>query len=119
MIYAPSYQRRRRVWTLINGGPGSALHKSTDAGATWTKLGGGLPGGELGRIGMAISPADPDVLYAVIDKSCSGIDGEMNNFQGVVVRPADGKEVRIPCAEEAKGRGFGSVKDRLKAVGYL
>ena len=42
-LYAASYQRRRHVWTLINGGPESAIHKSTDAGATWTSLRAGLP----------------------------------------------------------------------------
>ena len=55
------------MWTLINGGPESAIHKSTDAGATWTKLRAGLPNVEMGRIGLAISPVDTDVLYATIE----------------------------------------------------
>ena len=67
VIYASSYQRRRRVWTLINGGPESAIYKSTDAGKTWRKLTNGVPGGDKGRIGMGISPANPDVLYAIIE----------------------------------------------------
>jgi len=67
VLYASSYQRQRRVWTLINGGPGSAVHKSVDGGATWRKLSSGLPGGELGRIGMAISPVNPDVIYAIVE----------------------------------------------------
>jgi len=66
-LYAASYQRRRHVFTLINGGPESAIYKSTDAGATWTKLTGGLPMGDVGRIGLAISPANPDVIYAIIE----------------------------------------------------
>jgi len=66
-LYAASYQRRRHVWTFINGGPESAIHKSTDAGATWTKLRAGLPNVEMGRIGLAISPVDTDVLYATIE----------------------------------------------------
>lgn len=66
-LYAASYQRRRHVWTLINGGPESAIHKSTDAGATWTKLRAGLPSVEMGRIGLAVSPADSDVVYATIE----------------------------------------------------
>ena len=53
---AASYQRRRHVWTLVNGGPGSGLHRSTDGGKTWTKLTAGLPGGDLGRIGLAVKP---------------------------------------------------------------
>jgi photosystem II stability/assembly factor-like uncharacterized protein len=67
VLYAASYQRRRHVWTLIDGGPESAIYKSTDAGATWTKLSTGLPTEEMGRIGLAISPANPDVVYATIE----------------------------------------------------
>ena len=55
VLYAASYQRRRHVWTLINGGPESALYKSTDAGATWTRLSTGLPTVDIGRIGLAVS----------------------------------------------------------------
>jgi photosystem II stability/assembly factor-like uncharacterized protein len=66
-LYAAAYQRRRHMWTLINGGPESALYKSTDAGATWNKLSAGLPTTEIGRIGLAISPADPNVIYAQIE----------------------------------------------------
>jgi photosystem II stability/assembly factor-like uncharacterized protein len=67
VLYAASYQRRRHNWTLINGGPESAVHKSTDAGATWNKLRSGLPPGELGRIGLAVSPVDSNVIYATIE----------------------------------------------------
>jgi len=67
VLYASSYQRRRHVWTLINGGPESAIYKSTDAGANWRKLTHGLPGGDLGRIGLDIAPADPDVIYAIVE----------------------------------------------------
>ncbi len=67
VLYAASYQRRRHVWTLINGGPESAVYKSRDAGANWTKLTAGLPKEELGRVGLAIAPANPDVVYAVVE----------------------------------------------------
>ena len=66
-IYCASYQRRRHMWTLINGGPESAIYKSTDAGATFNKLRAGLPAVEMGRIGLAISPVDSNVLYAQIE----------------------------------------------------
>jgi len=66
-IYAAAYQRRRHMWTLINGGPESALYKSTDAGATWNRLRAGLPTVELGRIGLAISPVDSNVIYATVE----------------------------------------------------
>lgn len=67
VLYAAAYQRRRRVWTLINGGPESAIYKSTDAGQNWRKIEAGLPKEDIGRIGLAISPANPDVLYAIIE----------------------------------------------------
>ena len=66
-VYCASYQRRRHMWTLINGGPESAIYKSTDAGATWNKLRAGLPTVELGRIGLALSPVDSNVLYATVE----------------------------------------------------
>ncbi len=67
LLIAASYQRRRHVWTIINGGPGSALHRSTDGGKTWKKITAGLPAGELGRIGLAQSPSDPSTVYAIIE----------------------------------------------------
>ncbi len=66
-LYAASYQRRRRVWTLIDGGPESAIYKSTDAGAHWKKLTNGLPMTDMGRIGLAVAPSEPDVVYATIE----------------------------------------------------
>ncbi|MDW8219979.1 MAG: glycosyl hydrolase [Bacteroidota bacterium] len=67
ILYASAYQRRRHTWTLINGGPECAVYKSTDAGATWTKIEKGLPSGTMGRIGLAISPVNPDILYATVE----------------------------------------------------
>ncbi len=72
ILYAASYQRRRHVWTLINGGPEGAIHKSTDGGKTWNKLSSGLPAGDVGRIGLAISPVNPDYVYAVIEAANDG-----------------------------------------------
>jgi len=67
VVYASAYQRRRHVFTLIDGGPESAIYKSTDAGATWNKLKSGLPSVDMGRIGLAVSPVDPNVVYAAIE----------------------------------------------------
>ncbi|HEY0157681.1 MAG TPA: glycosyl hydrolase [Thermoanaerobaculia bacterium] len=69
VLYASAYQRRRHVYTLINGGPESAIYKSNDAGATWTKLTAGLPKEQMGRIGLAISPAEPKTVYAIVEAS--------------------------------------------------
>jgi len=67
VLYSSSWQRRRHVWTLIDGGPESTIYKSTDAGATWHKNAKGLPGGDKGRIGLGVSPVDPDIVYAVVE----------------------------------------------------
>jgi photosystem II stability/assembly factor-like uncharacterized protein len=67
IVYAAAYQRRRHVFTLIDGGPESAIYKSTDAGATWNKLKSGLPTVDMGRIGLAVSAVDPSVVYATIE----------------------------------------------------
>ena len=67
VVYASAYQRRRHVFTLIDGGPESAIYKSTDAGATWNKLKSGLPSVDMGRIGLAVSAVDPSVVYASIE----------------------------------------------------
>jgi photosystem II stability/assembly factor-like uncharacterized protein len=72
VLYAASYQRRRHVWTLINGGPESGIYKSTDAGQTWAEMTNGLPEGDIGRIGLAVSPADPDVVYAIVEAAEKG-----------------------------------------------
>jgi photosystem II stability/assembly factor-like uncharacterized protein len=67
VLFAAAYQRRRHVFTYFGGGPGSALYKSTDRGETWVKSQRGFPGGDLGRIGLAISPANPDITYAIVE----------------------------------------------------
>lgn len=68
VVYAAAYQRRRTPWGFNGGGPGSALYKSTDGGATWRKLTEGLPkAGNLGRIGIAVYHRNPDIIYAIIE----------------------------------------------------
>jgi len=69
ILFASSYQRRRHVWTLIHGGPEAALYKSTNAGESWEKVTNGFPSGELGRIGLAISPVCPDIMWALVEAS--------------------------------------------------
>ncbi|MEO1245326.1 MAG: glycosyl hydrolase [Pseudomonadota bacterium] len=66
-IVASSYQRRRHVWTLINGGPGSGIHRSEDGGVTWTEIATGLPEDNMGRIGLAGVPNHPDRIYAIVE----------------------------------------------------
>jgi photosystem II stability/assembly factor-like uncharacterized protein len=67
VLYASTLQRRRHVFTYVGGGPGSGMHKTVDGGLTWTKINKGLPTTELGRIGLSISPANPEIIYAIVE----------------------------------------------------
>lgn len=67
VLYAVAHQRQRYLTTIVTGGDESGIYKTTDGGETWTRLEGGLPQKMVGRIGMDISPVDPDVLSAIVD----------------------------------------------------
>jgi photosystem II stability/assembly factor-like uncharacterized protein len=75
VLYATSEQRRRHVYTKIGGGPESAVYKSKDAGKTWDKIMKGLPSGDIGGMGIAISPVNPDILYLIMEAA-----GETSGF---------------------------------------
>ena len=83
VMYAASWQRLRNVAVLIDGGPGTGIHKSADGGETWRRLENGLPDGMMGKTGLAVSPQNPDVIYATI---------ELDNRTGGFWRSADGGE---------------------------
>jgi photosystem II stability/assembly factor-like uncharacterized protein len=73
-LYAVAHQRMRKGYTGIGGGNESAIYRSLDSGATWQKIMKGLPSDNIGRVGMAISPANPDLLYALVQaKEGSGL----------------------------------------------
>lgn len=72
-LYAALYQRRRRAYGFAGGGPGSGIHRTTDGGDTWTKLGGGLPEGDTGRIGLNVYRRDPRVVYAIVENREGGV----------------------------------------------
>ena len=65
-LYAAALQRRRAVGQLIGGGPESAIYKTTDGGARWTKLTKGLPNVEMGRVGLGINWRNPNTVYALV-----------------------------------------------------
>lgn len=67
VLYEAVHQRRRHVFTYVGGGKESAIYKSVNGGKTWTELKSGLPTGKMGRVGLAISPADPNYVYAIIE----------------------------------------------------
>ncbi len=67
IIYAAAYQRRRHVATFVGGGAGSGIYKSSDGGTTWKRLTQGLPKEPMGKIGLAVTPADPNLVFATIE----------------------------------------------------
>lgn len=83
VLFAVTHQRHRTVWSLVNGGPESGIFKSTDGGQSWRELTSGLPDEDMGKIGIAVSPVKPDVVYATI---------ELAGRKGGFWRSADGGE---------------------------
>ena len=71
-IYAAAYQRRRAPWGFNGGGPGSAIYKTIDGGATWNKLTKGLPEGVTGRIGLDVYRRNPNIVYALVENAKGG-----------------------------------------------
>ena len=83
VIYCTSEQRRRHVGMKISGGPESAVYKSTNGGKSFDKIMKGLPGGDIGGMGIAISPVNPDILYLIVEAQ-----GESGGFYRSVNRGA-------------------------------
>jgi hypothetical protein len=75
IIYAATWERVRRVNRTRYGGPTSGIYRSTDGGDSWVKLTNGLPSADLGRIGLATSPADPNLVYAVYATESGDLKG--------------------------------------------
>lgn len=138
IIYAVAHQRRRHVFTYISGGPESAIYKSTDGGENFRKIKKGLPGGDLGRIGLDISPVNPDVIYAVVEaqekkggfyKSTdlgeswvrqSDYTSSGNYYQEVIADPVDVDRVYImntfAAVSEDGGKNFKNVGEKNKHI---
>jgi photosystem II stability/assembly factor-like uncharacterized protein len=140
VLYASAWQRRRHVFTFISGGPESALYKSTDGGQTWQQLKSGLPSVDLGRIGLAISPANPDYVYAIVEaadgkggffrssnrgaswEKRSGYSSSGNYYQEIICDPVDPDKVYSMNTWSRMtadgGKTFGPFGDALKHVDH-
>jgi photosystem II stability/assembly factor-like uncharacterized protein len=109
VLYAAMYQRQRAAWGFNGGGPGSGLYKTTDAGATWTKLSEGIPNGPLGRIGIDVYRKDPNTVVALIqNERDSGIyrsddaGGHWTKVGTTDPRPIYFSQVRIDPADSRR-----------------
>ncbi|MEZ6017672.1 MAG: glycosyl hydrolase [Planctomycetota bacterium] len=128
-VYAATYERLRRAWDLDESGPGSGIWRSTDGGATFARCAGGLPEGELGRIGLDVFAGDPRTLYATVSNMnrvavdrgpVNGLTTEFKDGQ-LVVRSVEEKsgaaelglqagDVLVKLGDEALDTPFGWVK---------
>ncbi|MEA2551849.1 MAG: hypothetical protein QOJ65_25 [Fimbriimonadaceae bacterium] len=80
VLVAASWQRQRKAWDFLNGGPGGGMWKSTDAGRTWRKITKGLPPGPFGRIGLSFFKKDPNVMVATVEyRTPAGPDNKSEN----------------------------------------
>ncbi|HCT56729.1 MAG TPA: glycosyl hydrolase [Gemmatimonas aurantiaca] len=75
VLYATLWEAYRKEYQMSSGGPGSGLYKSTDGGDTWTEItrASGLPSGLVGRIGVAVTAANPNRVYALIENENGGL----------------------------------------------
>ena len=99
IMYASFWEFRRTGWSFSSGGTKSALYKSVDSGKTWNKTHTGFPAGQLGRIAIAVSPSNSNILYSVLETEKAELNGlyrsddaganwkHLNNDFGLVVRP--------------------------------
>jgi photosystem II stability/assembly factor-like uncharacterized protein len=101
VLYASMWATRRPPWAVYapTNLPGGGLYKSTDGGDTWKQLTGGLPTDEfVGKIGMAVSPSNPNRLWAVVDDSGSGVPA---GFRSAAAHPAGAKHGGVYISEDA------------------
>ncbi len=93
-LYAATWQRQRTLPTYVGTGPGAGIHTSDDGGQTWHELKGGLPKENMGKIGLAISPIKPDILYAAV---------ELDQRKGGLYRSATRGESWVKMSDEVSG----------------
>ncbi|EAQ98236.2 VPS10 domain-containing protein [Congregibacter litoralis] len=93
-VYAATWQHHRTVAAVMDGGAKSAIYRSEDGGDSWKKLSEGLPEGKMGKIGLAISPQQPDIVYAAI---------ELDRRKGGTWKSTDGGESWTQQSEVISG----------------
>jgi photosystem II stability/assembly factor-like uncharacterized protein len=116
VLYASMYQRQRRNWGFNGGGPGSAIYKTTDGGATWSKMTNGVPSVDKGRIALALFAGDPKIVYATVEakNNQSGIyrtidaGATWEKTSSLNTRPNYFSQIRLDAADRNKVYSLGS-----------
>lgn len=127
-IFAAMWEFRRTPWSLNSGGPGSGLFLTHDGGRNWTRLteDQGMPPGELGRIGIAISASNPDVVYALVEATRSELvrsdDGGLtwrtiSDEPGIAPRPFYYADLRVDPTNENRIYSLHSAIQRSEDQG--
>ena len=109
ILYVSFWQRLRQPWRFDSGGPNSGIFKTTDAGSSWVELTNGLPEGDKGRIGLAISRSNPDVLMAVVE----------HGFQPQRTIRENGKQVPNPDYEDMTKLGTGIYRSEDGGASWM
>lgn len=132
VVYAAMYQRRRTAWGFNGGGPGSGIYRSTDGGDTWEELTDGIPAGDKGRIGLAISRSNPMVLNALIEhtedtgtyrstdggdtwEKMSDLNGRPMYYSHVYIDPNDENVVYTLATSSYRSRDGGRTWEDISA----
>jgi photosystem II stability/assembly factor-like uncharacterized protein len=139
IIYASTWEFRRKPFAFSSGGKGSAVYKSMDGGKTWKKLANGLPTTDFGRVAMALAPSQPDNLFAIVEAKKTSLylstdggeswkeQGSNNNVEGrpfyfsvIAVDPTDPMRVYRPAwSMSISDDGGKSFKDASQAGGWV
>ncbi|MEZ5316574.1 MAG: hypothetical protein R2752_04165 [Vicinamibacterales bacterium] len=125
VLYAAAYDKVRKPWTFAEGGPGSGIYKTTNAGRSWTRLANGLPANPMGRIGLSVSRTNPNTVYAIVENvgplDAAGLARYAEGFGAESGSPAElyrsddaGGTWRqvAPAPAPAQGRGAGAGAGR-------
>lgn len=123
VIYAAAYPRRRRAWGFVGGGPTGGIHRSTDGGETWTRVGEGLPAGDIGRIGLEVWPRDPNVVVAIVEAREGGVfrsddaGRTWRKLNAINPRPMYYSQVRLDPNDDDRIYVLGTYLDRSEDGG--
>jgi photosystem II stability/assembly factor-like uncharacterized protein len=111
ILYAAAWERDRKAWRTSGSGPGSGIYKTTDGGTKWKKLSTGLPAGpELGKIGLAVSASNPNVVCALVDNPAPDPKDAKKKIGWALYRSEDKGESWAQANREPVPSAFGDIQ---------